>query len=161
MEPKVHIHLYVNDLSASRGFYQRFFGGMPVKETARYAKFLPELAPVNLALSQREGEQAAAQTLSHLGVQVDSTAEVLQLRARIAAAGIPIVDEMGVDCCYANQNKFWVRDPDGVSWEIYRINRDLPLDEQAVPAEAQIERDGGATVCGPTAAGRTGACALR
>jgi hypothetical protein len=32
---------------------------------------------------------------------------------------------MGVDCCHANQDKFWVQDPDGVEWEVYHLNYDL------------------------------------
>jgi hypothetical protein len=30
-----------------------------------------------------------------------------------------------VNCCYANQTKFWVIDPDGVEWEVYHVNFDL------------------------------------
>jgi len=32
---------------------------------------------------------------------------------------------MGVNCCHANQDKFWVQDPDGVEWEVYHLNYDL------------------------------------
>jgi hypothetical protein len=37
---------------------------------------------------------------------------------------------MGVNCCHANQDKFWVQDPDGVEWEVYHLNYDL---EDAAP----------------------------
>jgi len=30
-----------------------------------------------------------------------------------------------VDCCHANQDKFWVEDPDGVDWEVYVLNHDI------------------------------------
>jgi hypothetical protein len=39
---------------------------------------------------------------------------------------------MSVDCCYSNQDKFWVRDPDGVEWEVYHLNYDL--EDETSPA---------------------------
>ena len=45
--------------------------------------------------------------------------------ARVKAAGLAVREEMGVDCCHANQDKFWVQDPDGVEWEVYHLNYDL------------------------------------
>jgi len=37
-------------------------------------------------------------------------------------------EEMGVNCCHANQDKFWVQDPDGVEWEVYHLNYDIDAD---------------------------------
>jgi hypothetical protein len=51
--------------------------------------------------------------------------------ARVKAAGLPVTEEMGVNCCHANQDKFWVKDPDGVEWEVYHLNYDLEGDEAA------------------------------
>ena len=51
MSAKVHMHLSVSDLEKSRQFYVDFCGAAPVKEKTGYVKFLPEWAPVNLALS--------------------------------------------------------------------------------------------------------------
>jgi lactoylglutathione lyase len=122
--PKVHIHLHVSDLAKSREFYAKFFGAAPVKEKPGYAKFLPDLGPVNLALSEgRTGGGAPA--VDHLGIQVASPEVVRQHLARVEAAGLPVRVEMGVDCCHANQDKFWVEDPDGVEWEVYHLNYDL------------------------------------
>ena len=123
MTPKVHIHLHVSDLAKSRAFYETFFGAGPVKEKPGYVKFLPDLAPINLALSVGGG--AAAGTVDHLGVQVESTAVVMAHLARIKQAQLPVREELGVDCCHANQDKFWVQDPDGVEWEVYHLNYDL------------------------------------
>jgi hypothetical protein len=63
--------------------------------------------------------------VDHLGVQVESTTQVMTQLTRIKAAGLPVREEMGVDCCHANQDKFWVQDPDGVEWEVYHLNYDL------------------------------------
>ena len=51
MSAKVHLHMHVSDLTKSREFYQKFLGADPVKVKPGYVKFLPEWAPVNLALS--------------------------------------------------------------------------------------------------------------
>jgi hypothetical protein len=40
------------------------------------------------------------------------------------------MEEMGVNCCHANPDKFWVKDPDGVEWEVYHLNYDLEGDEE-------------------------------
>jgi catechol 2,3-dioxygenase-like lactoylglutathione lyase family enzyme len=133
MGPKVHVHLHVSDLAKSREFYRAFFGGAPVKDEPGYVKFLPELAPVNLALSEG-GPAAGDGAVDHLGIQVGSPADVLGHLARVKAAGLPVREEMGVDCCHANQDKFWVRDPDGLEWEIYHLNYDLEAGTDAGPA---------------------------
>ena len=65
MSAKVHLHMHVSDLGKSRDFYERFLGMGPVKEKTGYVKFLPEWAPVNLALS--EGGHAAPGTVNHVG----------------------------------------------------------------------------------------------
>ena len=127
MIAKVHLHMHVSDLAKSRAFYEKFLGDGPVKVKPGYVKFLPDWAPVNLALS--EGGTSAEGTVNHVGVQVDAVATVMAHLARVKAAGLPVVEEMGVDCCHANQDKFWVRDPDGVDWEVYHLNYDLEGEE--------------------------------
>ena len=141
MSAKVHLHMHVSDLAKSREFYEKFLGGHPVKIKQGYVKFLPEWAPVNLALST--GGPIGAGTIDHVGVQVDSVEAVIEQLARVKAAGLPVTEEMGVDCCHANQDKFWVRDPDGVEWEVYHLNYDLEGGE--------AERPRGFTVVGSTA----------
>lgn len=124
MGAKVHMHLSVSDLAKSREFYRTFLGEDPVKEKPGYVKFLPGWAPVNLALS--EGRRAGGEgAINHAGVQVDSPALVMEHLARVKAAGLPVREEIGVNCCHANQDKFWVEDPDGVEWEVYHLNYDL------------------------------------
>ena len=119
----VHVHLHVRDLDQSRRFYEALFGAAPVKVKPGYVKFLPDWAPVNLALSA--GGTAAEGTVNHVGVQVDAVDTVMAHLARVKAAGLPVREEMGVNCCHANQDKFWVTDPDGVEWEVYHLNYDL------------------------------------
>ena len=142
MSAKVHLHMHVSDLAKSRAFYEKFLGGDPVKVKPGYVKFLPDWAPVNLALS--EGGAAAEGTVNHVGVQVDAVNTVMAHLARVKAAGIPVIEEMGVDCCHANQDKFWVEDPDGVRWEVYCVNSDI----EEAPARAEEPR-AAAACCAP------------
>src|SRR2546427_4979865 len=134
MSAKVHLHLHVTDLAKSRAFYEKFLGAGPVKVKPGYVKFLPEWAPVNLALSA--GGQGGQATVDHLGVQLPAVETVMAQLARVKAAGLPVREEMGVNCCHANQDKFWVQDPDGVEWEVYHLNYDLEDETQAPVAKA-------------------------
>ena len=122
--PKVHVHMTVSDLAKSREFYGKFLGAAPVKEKPGYVKFLPVFGPLNLALSEaRPGDGRGH--VDHMGIQVESKDIVLRELARVKAAGLPVREEFSVDCCHANQDKFWVADPDGVEWEVYVLNHDL------------------------------------
>src|SRR5438445_12035459 len=114
MSAKVHLHLHVSDLTKSREFYERFLGGSPVKVKQGYVKFLPEWAPVNLALST--GGPIGAGTIHHVGVQVDSVETVISQLARVKAAGLPVTEEMGANCSHASQEQFRVKGPDGGEW---------------------------------------------
>jgi len=152
MGAKVHLHMHVSDLSKSREFYEKFLGGDPVKVKQGYVKFLAPWAPVNLALST--GGPSGAGTIDHVGVQVDSVETVMAELTRIKDAGLAVVEEMGVNCCHANQDKFWVKDPDGVEWEVYHLNYDLEGDE----GEA-ASRPSGLAVVGATACCGGSSCA--
>ena len=144
MSARVHLHLHVSDLAKSREFYEKFLGAGPVKVKAGYVKFLPEWAPVNLALSG--GGTAGAGTIDHVGVQVDAVPTVIAELARVKAAGLPVREEMGVDCCHANQDKFWVQDPDGVEWEVYHLNYDLES-ETVSPGHGGLTLAKGGSCC--------------
>ena len=133
MSAKVHLHMHVSDLAKSRAFYEKFLGGAPVKVKPGYVKFLPDWAPVNLALSP--GGPIGAGMIDHVGVQVDAIETVMAQLARVKAAGLPVTEEMGVNCCHANQDKFWVTDPDGVEWEVYHLNYDLEGEETTRDAQ--------------------------
>jgi catechol 2,3-dioxygenase-like lactoylglutathione lyase family enzyme len=122
--PKVHVHMSVSNLEKSREFYEKFLGVQPVKVKPGYVKFLPAFGPLNLALSEAHPSSTGGH-VNHMGIQVESQDVVVREMSRVKAAGLPVREEFSVDCCHANQDKFWVQDPDGVEWEVYVLNYDL------------------------------------
>lgn len=169
---KPHLSLNVRDVDAAVDFYRALFGTAPVKHyhdattvhsvlrddtgtdsrTSRtgYAKFDLDVPALNFVLNEIPGTRfEAGGTLSHLGLQVDSTDDVLAMRQRVAAAGLVPRDEMAVSCCYARQDKFWVADPDGNEWEVFAVLEHL-TPEQLRERDARGACDTGcATSCAP------------
>jgi len=123
MTPSVHISLNVSDVGRSVAFYSRLFGE-PAKLKPGYAKFVSEEPGLHLALQEGLGAVGGV-ALSHLGIRVASTADVLRRRADLLEKGLTGEDEIGTTCCYARQDKFWVSDPDGNRWEIYAVLEDV------------------------------------
>ncbi len=131
---KPHISINVRNVERSIAFYRHVLGIEPSKVRTGYAKFDVENPPLNLALNELP-DLAGPGALSHLGLQVSSTEDVLAMRNRWAEAGLITRDEMNTNCCYANQNKTWVTDPDGNEWEAFVLLQDN-LPEQDVRAVA-------------------------
>src|SRR3954468_18385991 len=104
---KAHVSINVRNVERSIDFYRRMLGIEPSKVRTGYAKFDVENPPLNLALNEVPSLDSAG-ALSHLGLQVASTEDVLAIRSRWAEAGLVTRDEMKTDCCYATQDKTWV-----------------------------------------------------
>ena len=112
---RLHVHIAVDDLDRSVGFYSTLFDAPPSVLKNDYAKWMLEDPRVNLAISQRDRSVG----IDHLGVQVDSDGELRELAARLKAAGEQTQDQESATCCYAQSNKAWVNDPSGVRWETF------------------------------------------
>jgi len=126
MNRRLHIHLGVKNLEKSTDFYQKFFGQKPEKLKEGYVKFLPNMAPLNVALTRTsEISTPSRNGAGHLGIEMESSDIVEREHKRIRAVGLSTREEKSVNCCHANQDKFWVEDPDGISWEIYHVNHDI------------------------------------
>ncbi|MCM3874141.1 MAG: VOC family protein [Pyrinomonadaceae bacterium] len=119
---KAHLALNVRNVEQSIGFYQKMLGIEPSKVRRGYAKFDVQNPPLNLTLNEAAFKERGA--LSHLGIQVGSTDDVLMMRQKWEAAGLVTRDEMQTNCCYATQDKTWVRDPDGIEWEAFVVLQD-------------------------------------
>ncbi len=117
---KTHVALNSTNIENSVAFYRAMFGVEPVKHKVDYAKFDLVNPPLNLTLNQASTINSGG-ALSHLGVQVESTQEVKAAIQRFADAGLNLFTEENTDCCYALQDKVWVTDPDGNSWEVFVV----------------------------------------
>jgi catechol 2,3-dioxygenase-like lactoylglutathione lyase family enzyme len=121
---RVQLALNVDDLAASVEFYSKLFGTGPAKVRPGYANFAVADPPLKLVLLENPGQGGS---LNHLGVEVPGTGVVEAEQARLAREGLAAVDERDTTCCYARQDKFWVKGtPDGERWEIYTVLEDSP-----------------------------------
>ena len=121
---RVQLALNVDDLAESIAFYSKLFGTEPAKRRPGYANFAIAEPPLQLVLLENPGRGG---TLNHLGVEVADTGAVDAEQGRLAEAGLAAVDERDTTCCYARQDKFWVKGaPSGERWEIYTVLHDSP-----------------------------------
>ena len=124
-----HVSLNVKSIPEAVDRYRRILGAEPAKIRADYAKF--ELADPPLVLSLNLGGTPGS--VGHLGIRrPDSSAVAAELK-RSAEAALEPFSEEGVTCCYAKADKFWVRDADGLAWEMYSFLADAEP-EPAPPA---------------------------
>lgn len=136
-----HTAIYTPNIETSLKFYRAFFGVEPKKVKAGYAKFELQNPKWNFTLNQIAVQaqgvaQPPMQTLSHLGFQVASTEAVRAIRARLSEQGIaPTLEEAGVTCCYAIQDKFWVKSPEGINWEVFTVLSDAEVFHDNAPSE--------------------------
>ena len=119
---KAHLALNVKSVERSIVFYKKLLGIEPSKVRTGYAKFDVHNPPLNLTLNEHAFTERGA--LSHLGIQVAGTDDVLATREKWIEAGLLTRDEMQTNCCYALQDKTWVRDPDGNEWEVFVVLED-------------------------------------
>lgn len=112
---RMHLHVSVPDLAQSIAFYSTLFGAPPSVTKDDYAKWMLDDPKVNFAISQR-GAQVG---VDHVGLQVESAAELAELSGRLKAAGAATLDQAATTCCYARSDKTWVSDPAGVRWETF------------------------------------------
>ena len=118
---RFHVHVGVTDLDQSVAFYSGLFGAPPSVTKPDYAKWMLEDPRINFAISSREG---AEKGVEHLGIQVEDQAELGQVYDRLKAADRPVLEEGATTCCYAQSEKSWIADPDGVVWEAFLTNGD-------------------------------------
>ena len=117
---RLHLHVSVPNIDQAIAFYSVLFDAPPTVTKDDYAKWMLEDPKVNLAISSR----ARATGIDHVGIQVDSNAELIELASRLKAAGSETMDQEATTCCYAKSDKSWVTDPAGVRWESFYTHGD-------------------------------------
>ena len=119
---RVQLALNVADLDESIAFYTKLFGTEPAKIREGYANFAIAEPPLKLILFTGMGEPGS---LNHIGVEVDSAADVAAAIARTTELGLDQEVQENVSCCFAVQDKTWIKGPDN-DWEIYTVLADAP-----------------------------------
>jgi catechol 2,3-dioxygenase-like lactoylglutathione lyase family enzyme len=112
---RLHVHVAVDDLDRSIGFYSNLFAAAPTVLKPDYAKWMLDDPTVNFAISARGGKAG----VEHLGIQVEDAGELAEVYARLDKADAPVVEEGATTCCYAKSEKSWITDPQGVVWETF------------------------------------------
>jgi hypothetical protein len=149
---RFHVHLHVDDLVASIGFYSRLFAAEPARVEADYAKWMLDDPALNFAISTRGAQPG----IDHLGIQTDDPAELAAMKARAVAADMALLDEGSTTRCYARSEKHWVTDPQGVAWEHFHTLDSIPVFREAAPAATEA-----AACCTPTSRGKPLAIPLK
>jgi catechol 2,3-dioxygenase-like lactoylglutathione lyase family enzyme len=112
---RLHVHVSVDDLAGSIRFYSALFGAEPTVTKPDYAKWMLDDPRVNFAISARGGEAG----VDHLGIQVETPEELREVYSRLQQAERPVLEEGATTCCYANSEKAWTSDPQGLLWESF------------------------------------------
>jgi catechol 2,3-dioxygenase-like lactoylglutathione lyase family enzyme len=151
---RFHVHVAVDDLNASTRFYSNLFGAPPVVVKDDYAKWMLDDPRVNFAISTR----TASTGVDHLGIQVETGAELAELAARLKAAGETTRDQEATTCCYARSDKAWVDDPSGLRWETFHTFGEATIYGEDEPGAAAASAQ--TACCAPAGSTRapTGPC---
>jgi len=112
---RLHVHLSVEDVARSVRFYSTLFAAEPVVIKPDYAKWMLDDPRVNFAISTRSGRTG----LDHFGIQVETPNELHEVYGRLQQADRPVLEEGATICCYAQSEKAWIADPEGVAWETF------------------------------------------
>jgi catechol 2,3-dioxygenase-like lactoylglutathione lyase family enzyme len=117
---RLHVHVAVDDLQRSVGFYSALFAAQPAVLKPDYAKWMLDDPRVNFAISTRGREPG----LDHLGIQAENADELKEIYARLRMADGEIIEQGQTTCCYAKSEKSWIDDPSGIAWETFLTTGD-------------------------------------
>ena len=143
---RMHVHVAVDDLQHSIGFYSALFAAQPSVIKSDYAKWMLDDPRVNFAISAR-GRTAG---LDHLGIQVEDKGELSEIYTRLHKAGGNVNEQGQTNCCYAKSEKSWIEDPSGISWETFlTTGESTDYGDGSGEREARIAHT--KSCCGPVA----------
>jgi lactoylglutathione lyase len=144
---RFHIHVHVGDLAKSVAFYSRLFAAEPTRLESDYAKWMLEDPRINFAISTRGGKPG----VDHLGIQTDNAEELAELKARAQSADMGLLDEGATSCCYAQSEKHWITDPQGIAWEHFHTLANIPVFSERKP---EADASSSSACCPPTPRGK-------
>lgn len=144
---RMHMHVAVDDIAQSIGFYTTLFGAGPSVRKDDYAKWMLDDPRVNFAISQRGAITGAPTGLDHIGIQAESDDELREIAQRLKQADLQTLDQEATECCYAVSDKTWVSDPSGLRWETFHS-----LGEATTYGESAPRPDRAQACCAPALA---------
>jgi len=139
---RFHIHLAVDDLPQNITFYSALFQTEPSVLHDDYAKWMLDDPRINFAISSR-GRQTG---LDHLGIQVESESELAQVQQILQDATLPAIEQKKAACCYAESDKYWTVDPQGIAWEAFHSLTNIPI----FGADSDLPTDRNISCCSPS-----------
>ena len=152
---RLHVHVSVEDIGHSIGFYSALFAAQPSVVKQDYAKWMLEDPRVNFAISTRGREPG----LDHLGIQVENTDELHEVYARLRQAGGNVIEQGETTCCYAQSEKSWIDDPAGIAWETFHTTGESTVyGDGSGENQARIAHQKQSACCAPSPAPKTTAC---
>ena len=144
---RLHVHVAVDDITQSIGFYSALFATQPSVVKADYAKWMLDDPRVNFAISSR-GRQPG---LDHLGIQVEDRAELSDVYTRLRQAGGAVIEQGQTACCYAKSEKSWIDDPAGIAWETFlTTGENITYGDGTGEREARIAHGKQSACCAPS-----------
>ena len=130
-----HVSINVHNVAESVIFYEKMFGVKPQKQTDSYAKF--DLQKPALNFSMQTGKEVSQ--VNHFGIEVDSADAVRLWEELFITRGLLTQPEEQTECCFAIQDKVWVKDPDGNTWEVFYVHQQLqPVSKSACSPSTNI-----------------------
>ena len=152
---RLHVHVSVEDITQSIGFYSALFAAQPSVVKPDYAKWMLEDPRVNFAISTRGREPG----LDHLGIQVETTGELHDVYARLREAGGIVIEQGKTTCCYAKSEKSWIDDPAGIAWETFHTTGESTVyGDGSGENQARIAHEKQGACCAPQPASKAAAC---
>ena len=140
-----HVSLNVKSIPEAVERYRKILGAEPAKLRSDYAKF--ELSDPPLILSLNLGGTPG--TVGHLGIRYPAAGQVAEGLAQADRNALDPFRQEGVTCCYAKADKYWVRDADGVPWEMYTLLEDAEAEPAPDPGLTKfLSQSGGGGCCG-------------
>jgi catechol 2,3-dioxygenase-like lactoylglutathione lyase family enzyme len=131
---RVQLALNVADLDASIEFYSKMFNTEPAKIREGYANFAIADPPLKLVLFTGLGEPGS---LNHIGVEVEDVDAVAAMISRANDLGLEQQIQEDVTCCFAVQDKTWVKGPEN-DWEFYFVKGDASAMSCGIEGEEPV-----------------------
>lgn len=129
---RMHVSYSVSNIEKTVEFYNKFFETAPVKTKQGYAKYLLEQPLLNISFV--ESKQVNPHHV-HFGIEVNDPELLKSKLGNALTQNLPIDEEKEVKCCYAKQDKFWVTDPDGYKWEVFKFLEDVESNDEKYTTE--------------------------